>query len=259
MAGMSRGFQRGAPDAPVARCVGQLSASPAVAQCTWPRRHALALVACLFALCAAGGARPARAAGPAPSPAATAETAPGGKGAASMAKGAPALQAAAAPADATARPSSAASPTVTSARVDQSAETLNFLGQAIDWYRGLATEGHFATQPAEMLYLDDDRQLALEIVQLAFEHARARANLIKSEAREAQLIALPAGAVGNVVGAAGAAGPVGVGQGLPGLSSLMAKEGQAEDDLRKAQAQADQLKAAIAKASGRRRVELTRQ
>ena len=58
---------------------------------------------------------------------------------------------------------------------------INFLGETIGWYRQLATEDRFATEPAETLFVDGDRQMALEVVKLAFQYARAAAALLKSE------------------------------------------------------------------------------
>ena len=58
---------------------------------------------------------------------------------------------------------------------------VKFLGDTIGWYQQLASEERLATEPAETLFLDDSRQMALEIVKLAFQYARAEAALLKSE------------------------------------------------------------------------------
>ena len=135
----------------------------------------------------------------------------------------------------------AAKPPV-SVRVSESAAMLDFLGQAIDWYHGLDVERHLAVQPVGLLYLADDRRLGLEVVQLAFQYARARAELIRAEAHDRQLTR-----------------PATIGSGaLPGLGALMAKYAQVENDLRQAQAHAEQLKADVASTSGPKRTDLMR-
>src|SRR5215469_2630627 len=40
-----------------------------------------------------------------------------------------------------------------------------YLGQVIGWYRHLEVEQRLATEPAEILYIADDRQTAAEVVQ----------------------------------------------------------------------------------------------
>src|ERR1700731_3914832 len=75
-----------------------------------------------------------------------------------------------------AKPRPAASP-----QPDERAALLNFLGETIAWYRQIATEERLAVEPAETLFLSDDRQMALEVVQLAFQYARAHAALLKAE------------------------------------------------------------------------------
>lgn len=139
--------------------------------------------------------------------------------------------------------SAAATPTPVSIRVSESTATLDFLGQTIDWYHGLDAEQHLAAQPVGLLYLADDRRLGLQVVQLAFQYARARAELISAEAQQRQLTR----SAGKASGA------------LPGLAALMARYAQVENDLHRAQAHADQLRAAAASARDRKRIELKRQ
>jgi small-conductance mechanosensitive channel len=50
---------------------------------------------------------------------------------------------------------------------------LSFLNEAISWYRHLDVEQTLATQPAEMLYFADDREMAQKALGLAFDFARA--------------------------------------------------------------------------------------
>ena len=74
---------------------------------------------------------------------------------------------------------------------------VNFLGETIAWYRQLETEERLAMEPAETLFVDDDRQMALEIVKLAFQYARAKAALLKSEKPPAPSIRLRRASAGG--------------------------------------------------------------
>ncbi len=60
------------------------------------------------------------------------------------------------------------------ARVDSS-QVIEFLNQTIDWYRHRAAEQQLPTEPDEVLVLNDNRQLADQVVRLAFEFAQAEA------------------------------------------------------------------------------------
>jgi small-conductance mechanosensitive channel len=57
---------------------------------------------------------------------------------------------------------------------------VSYLGQVISWYRHLEVEQRLATEPAEILYLADDRQMAADIVKQAFAYARGEADLLKA-------------------------------------------------------------------------------
>jgi small-conductance mechanosensitive channel len=58
------------------------------------------------------------------------------------------------------------------------------LNQTIDWYRHRAAEQQLATEPNDVLMLNDNRQLADKIVQLAFEFAQAQAELLAKNATD---------------------------------------------------------------------------
>ncbi|HUN99747.1 MAG TPA: hypothetical protein VMU69_26385, partial [Bradyrhizobium sp.] len=55
-----------------------------------------------------------------------------------------------------------------------------FLNTTIGWYHHLDAEEVVATQPAEMLYLADDRDMAQKVVKFAFDFARAQAALLQA-------------------------------------------------------------------------------
>ena len=52
---------------------------------------------------------------------------------------------------------------------------IQYLSQTINWYRELNLEHQIATDPSDILVIDDDRQLADQVVRLAFDFARAQA------------------------------------------------------------------------------------
>jgi len=55
-------------------------------------------------------------------------------------------------------------------------DVLSFVNQSIGWYRHIATEQQIATEPEDIVFLDDDRQLANQIVRLSFDFALAYAS-----------------------------------------------------------------------------------
>jgi small-conductance mechanosensitive channel len=67
-----------------------------------------------------------------------------------------------------------------------SAEQLvQILDQTVDWYRTLGLQQQSATQPSDLLLLYANRQTADNVVRLAFQIARANAELLSSEASSA--------------------------------------------------------------------------
>ena len=60
--------------------------------------------------------------------------------------------------------------------------TLQYLKDTIDWYHGLRIEEQLATDPTDAMFLEDNRQLARQIVRLSFDFARAEAKLLSNRA-----------------------------------------------------------------------------
>lgn len=56
-------------------------------------------------------------------------------------------------------------------------QVLAFLTESIDWYRHRAVEEQLATEPVDLVFLEDNRPVAAQIVQLSFDFARADASL----------------------------------------------------------------------------------
>jgi len=65
-------------------------------------------------------------------------------------------------------------------------QVIQILDDTVDWYRTLGTQQQNATQPSDLLILFANRQTADKVVALAFEIARANAELLSSEAAAGQ-------------------------------------------------------------------------
>jgi small-conductance mechanosensitive channel len=65
-------------------------------------------------------------------------------------------------------------------------QVVQILDETVDWYRTLGTQQQNATQPSDLLILFANRQTADKVVGLAFEIARANAELLSSEAGPGQ-------------------------------------------------------------------------
>jgi small-conductance mechanosensitive channel len=76
-----------------------------------------------------------------------------------------------------------------------SEQVIQILDETVDWYRMLGVQQQSATQPSDLLILYANRQAAGRVVQLAFELARANAELLSSQAELQQNAA--SGAAGS--------------------------------------------------------------
>ena len=61
-------------------------------------------------------------------------------------------------------------------------QVVQILDETVDWYRTLGVQQQAATQPSDLLLLYANRQTADRIMKLAFDFARANAELLSSEA-----------------------------------------------------------------------------
>src|SRR5690349_22606080 len=83
---------------------------------------------------------------------------------------------------------------ITSRAVMTGDQVVRILDETVDWYRTLGAQQQSATQPSDLLILYANRQIADRVVALAFELARANAELLSSEADVAQKAAADAAA-----------------------------------------------------------------
>src|ERR1700742_5183521 len=64
-------------------------------------------------------------------------------------------------------------------------QVVQILDETVDWYRTLGAQQQAATQPSDLLLLYANQQTADKVIALAFELARANAELLSSEASSA--------------------------------------------------------------------------
>src|SRR5215813_10966789 len=75
----------------------------------------------------------------------------------------------------------AAEPQISSRAVMTGEQVVRILDETVDWYRMLGIQQQSATQPSDLLILYANRQTAEKVMALAFEIARANAELLSSE------------------------------------------------------------------------------
>jgi small-conductance mechanosensitive channel len=113
-------------------------------------------------------------------------------------------------------------------------DVIDFLNQTIVWYRQLSTQQSLASQPIDVIFLNDNRQLADQIAQLSFEFARARAQALGSDNQSE-----------------GDSNPNG--SGLSRYQSLLQLAKGADQLVKQRQAEIDSFKSQLAAAKGRKR------
>src|SRR3954454_2778021 len=72
-----------------------------------------------------------------------------------------------------------------------SGQLLGFLNQTVGWYGRLDGEGQLADQQTDVLYANDDRQLAAQVVARSFEFAKSYAQLLSAQEVPAAPAAAP--------------------------------------------------------------------
>src|SRR5581483_467706 len=70
-------------------------------------------------------------------------------------------------------------------------QVIQILDETVDWYRTLGAQEQSATQPSDLLILYANQQTADKVIGLAFELARANAELLSSEADTAGAVDSP--------------------------------------------------------------------
>lgn len=146
---------------------------------------------------------------------------------------------------ATPQPSATASPAKSA--FDR-ASIVSYLGEAITWRRDLADLTVYVTNPDETLFATDARQMGDEVLQLAFDFARAAALVIQDRGK---------GATGGNAAPptlSSAATPAGqTGGGVPVLEALRARQAQVQTTLGQLQTHLKDLQSKLAQAPAKER------
>jgi small-conductance mechanosensitive channel len=114
---------------------------------------------------------------------------------------------------------------------DNSQDIISFLNQTILWYRQLTVQQQLATEPSDVLFLNDNRQLADETVRLSFDFARAQAQALAHSN--------PAAAAGTGPGAR--------------YQNLFNMAATADQQVKQSQADLERLQRELETATGRKR------
>ncbi len=76
---------------------------------------------------------------------------------------------------------------------NDAAHILLFLNRTLGWYQRIDAQADLADQPTDILYLNDNRQLARQIVALSFEAAKAEGQLLAASGSSSPAATAPAG------------------------------------------------------------------
>ncbi|HEU5337095.1 MAG TPA: mechanosensitive ion channel domain-containing protein, partial [Terriglobales bacterium] len=114
---------------------------------------------------------------------------------------------------------------------------ISYLNQTIVWYRQLTVQQEAATEPSDAVFVNQNRQLADQVVRLSFDFARAEAQLLGAKGEKG-----------------GAAAPAASGPGH--YQSLVALTAKADQQVKAKQQELAGLRAQLDAASGRRRAAL---
>jgi small-conductance mechanosensitive channel len=118
---------------------------------------------------------------------------------------------------------------------------ISFLSQVIGWYRHIAVEEALVSDPAEMLFVAEDRQMADQVLSLSFEFAKAQAALLAAGESESP------------------APPAHPHQSPAGTADLSANAAKSDAEIAAARSRLKALRDQLGAASGRKRSELTSQ
>jgi len=113
-------------------------------------------------------------------------------------------------------------------------DLIGYLNQTIVWYRQLTRQQQLARQPSDILYLNDDREIADQVVRLAFDFARARAQAMAAQGTIPQSNSAEAGSSNR-------------------YQNLMTLTAKADQQAKESQQEVESLRRQLDTATGRRR------
>jgi small-conductance mechanosensitive channel len=145
---------------------------------------------------------------------------------------------------------SAAAISVSAAPLPPDAKTvISYLSDVINWYGHLGVEAQLVNEPDETLFFADDRQIASEVLRLAFEYARAQAAFLAKTNTNAAVAA--AGSTGTQSAATTAS--------ASGLGNIAQTAVTLEAAASTLSAKIKELQAQLAKAPARKRAAIASQ
>lgn len=112
-------------------------------------------------------------------------------------------------------------------------QVISFLNQTIDWYRHLAVEEQLSSDPTDVLFLNDDQQMANQVVRLSFDFARAEAQTLSTQTPQSQEQASQSR-----------------------FQALVQAQNKADADLKQTQAEVDALRTKLPTARGKARKQI---
>jgi small-conductance mechanosensitive channel len=115
----------------------------------------------------------------------------------------------------------------------EASRIMPFLDQTLTWYRQMGVTQQIASDPSEVTIVTDNRQLAMQIVRLSFDFARAEADAITSNQRPTPVQAQTGG--------------------TPEQQAMVKAENQIDQDIKNAESELNSLKQKLAAATGRQR------
>ena len=68
---------------------------------------------------------------------------------------------------------------------DEATAIMRYLNQTVSWYRGVLQQQQMASDPADIVFADNSRSIALQVLRLSFEFGHASANLLLADAKTA--------------------------------------------------------------------------
>jgi small-conductance mechanosensitive channel/cob(I)alamin adenosyltransferase len=66
---------------------------------------------------------------------------------------------------------------------DEATAVLRYLNQTVAWYRSVLLEQQLASEPADMVFAENSRTIALQVLRLTFEFGHSAATLLQAEAK----------------------------------------------------------------------------
>jgi small-conductance mechanosensitive channel len=124
----------------------------------------------------------------------------------------------------------------TPAGASDSQGIIQFLNQTLNWHRELALERQIATEPSDVLVVNDNRQVADQVVRFAFDFARAEAQWMAKQAGSSEIRNQSAGP--------------------SQYQSLLQLSGKLDDQVRELDGELQSLRQKLETATGRKRRDL---